>query len=348
MTCPPKLLPAAALLVATFVMLTISWPGPALALEPVQTISPPPMEPGHPYCGTVSGRVTSENTSTGLAGAYVAIVNAADVSRAYYEGHADENGYYLFPAVNNTVTGGSPGLSYRVYASVAGAGEGISSQFGVGENATSTANVVIAGAGKTSSGFQVVHVPMPDEVRLSAQPETLLAGGNESTVTARLYLNGEPYQRAGVVITFCTDNDTMGHLPGDGKVISGSDGRAFINLTSGNVTGDLSVTGYTHIGVSRNLTGTCTVHILCPALDDQAAGWEGTARDVNGTVVSNTTGACGTTAPSAPPQTPPATEVSAMPEPTPSAITVGAHVLLAVLLAGVAGFAVYVLAFRKK
>lgn len=340
MTFPSRLVPAAVAL-----LLIVSCMSSASALQPVEIVTAPPMEPGYPHCGAVTGRVTTENTSNGLGGAYVAIVNAADFSQAYYEGQADENGYYQFQAVNNTVTGGSVSLSYRVYASLAGAGEGISDPLGVEDSATATVNVAIANGGRTSSGFAVQHVPMPDDVRLSAQPDTLFAGGNVSVITAQLYLNGQPYERSGVTITFFTDNDTRGYLPAEKKVITDSSGRASINLTAGNITGNLSVTGNTNIGISRNLTGTCTVQVLRPASEENAVSSPG-VQNASGLLPVDQT--CGNSPPGNLSANTTLSSASATPAPAPSTLSAGVYVLLAILLAAVAGFALYVLAFRKK
>ncbi len=257
MTYIAKVLPAAIILI-----LMISWFSPAMALKPAENVSPPYMDTGYPYPGTITGRITTEDMNQGWSGAYVAIVNAANTTQAFYEGQTDENGFYRFPSVNNTMAGGSPGLLYQVYACLSGTGESISDPFGVRENSTAEVNVIIASSSRTGSGFVVQHIPMPDEIRLSAQPDTIVAGGNESMITAQLYLNGMPYQRSGVTVTFFTDNDTTGYLPTVKKSVTDANGRAMINLTSGNATGDVNVTGFTKIGISRNLTGTCMVHVV--------------------------------------------------------------------------------------
>jgi hypothetical protein len=104
------------------------------------------------------------------------------------------------------------------------------------------------------------------------------------------------------------------------------------------------VTGYTHIGISRNITGTCTVHILSPVRQEI----------VNSTAVQNATAAL--PANQTPENTMPgnssanATQAgaSATPGPEPSTLGAGVYALLAILLVAVAGFAAYALAFRKK
>jgi len=368
--------------ISLVVLLLISGLSPAIASQPSENVSPPPMDPGNPYQGAITGRITTQNTSQVLPGAYVAIVNAANVSQAFYEGRTNESGFYYFPAVNNTVAGDSTVLSYKVFAYMDGVGEGISNQFGVSENSVARVDLAISAkpakivvtasrnniaaddndhvkitayvtdfhgdpvdgapidfwvsqdpwashvngslsldgnfapghsvlnvttrdgwasvtfgwvsnpytggnsnidawcasdpairsrtniafgpvdSTTTSSGFEVQHIPMPDEIRLSPQPDTIVTGGNGSMITAQLYYNGTVYQRSGVTVTFFTDNETTGYLSAIKNIASDANGRATINLTSGNATGDVNVTGFTKIGISRNLTGTCMVHVV--------------------------------------------------------------------------------------
>lgn len=351
MTCLSKVF-----LSALALLLLISWLSPAFALEPRNTVSPPPMEPGYPNQGSVTGQITSGNSGQGVPGAYVAIVNAADWSQAFYEGQTDENGYYRFQAVNNTIAGDGPRLTYCVYARYYKLGEGLSNPFAVWENTTATVNVTIPGmvhganptpdTSRTSSGFVVEHVPMPDEIRLNASPDTIMAEGNSATITAQLYLNGEPYTRSGVVITFFTDNDTRGYLPADKKIVTDAYGWAAISLTSGNNSGQVNVTGYSHTGISRNITGTCTLYITSLPPESEVI-------DINGTEASNTTGnlTTGSTdnvTPSASSDVSGQAGITVMPEPATSAVSQVVYPALLIALVAVAGFTAYMLVFRKK
>ncbi|CAJ36631.1 carboxypeptidase regulatory-like domain-containing protein [Methanocella arvoryzae] len=332
--------------VTLVLLLIMTGLSPAFAVNSVELVSPPPMDPAYPNHGSVTGRVITQNAGQGIPGAYVAIVNGANISQAYYEGQADEDGYFQFPHVNNTVAGDYPRPVYRVYASLAGYGEGMSDLFGVGERSTTRADVVIADSGRASSGFVVQHVPMPDEVRLSAHPDTIMAGGNLSVITAQLYLNGAPYSRSGVVITFFADNDTIGYLPAEKKIATDSDGRATINLTSGNTSGQVNVTGYSKIGISRNITGSCTVCV------EGTTGREVSVTDINDTEASNVTEIANGSHENVTSETTPGNlteaDISAAPEPTPSSTTGLLYPALLILLVAVAGFTVYMLAFRKK
>lgn len=88
--------------------------------------------------GSITGRVTTQNMA-GIAGAYMAIVDAADHSIKYYEGTSDSNGYYSFTGVEPT----NGQRSYQVYAKQDSYGEGYSGAFSVEAKSTSTTSVVI-------------------------------------------------------------------------------------------------------------------------------------------------------------------------------------------------------------
>ncbi|WP_424358676.1 hypothetical protein [Methanocella sp. MCL-LM] len=342
--------------ITIMLLLALSGLTPVFAINSIELVSPPPMDPAYPNPGSVTGRVTTQNASQGIPGAYVAIVNAADFSQAFYEGQADENGYYTFTAVNNTMTGAGPCLSYCVYANDTRFREGVSNPFAVWENTTATVNIVVPGfphgvdptpdTTRTSSGFIVEHVPMPDEVRLSAHPDTIMAGGNVSVITAQLYLNSVPYSRSGVTITFFTDNDTIGYLPAEKMIATDSGGRAMINLTSGNISGQVNVTGFCIIGISRNITGSCTACI------ESTTCWQSTVIDMNSTEASNTpevaNGSYENVTLAHVPENSAETGVPAAPGPAPSSTTGILYPALLILLVAVAGFTVYILAFRKK
>ena len=115
---------------------------------------------------------------------------------------------------------------------------------------------------RTSSGFIVLHVPMPDAIVLTPDPETILVGGDQSIITAQLYLNGKPYKRSGVTVTFFGSNDTIAYLPSVKTNVSNSAGQAAIILTSNATKGKVTVTGYTKIGISRNLTDDAEVEVV--------------------------------------------------------------------------------------
>ncbi len=88
--------------------------------------------------GSITGRLTTQNMA-GIAGAYVAIVDAADHSIKHYEGTSDSNGYYSFTGVEPT----NGQRSYQVYAKQDSYGEGYSGTFSVEAKSTSTTAVVI-------------------------------------------------------------------------------------------------------------------------------------------------------------------------------------------------------------
>ncbi|WP_424358881.1 hypothetical protein [Methanocella sp. MCL-LM] len=124
-----------------------------------------------------------------------------------------------------------------------------------------------------SSGFIVLHVPMPDQVKITVESTKIapvniayvsVPGSglpNSTLVTAQLFLNGKPYKRSGVTISFFTDKEDVAALPGVRTNVTDMTGRASILLT-GSGAGNATVTGYTRIGISRNLSDTCPVQVI--------------------------------------------------------------------------------------
>lgn len=103
----------------------------------------PPMQPGHDYTGSVSGRITTYNTSYGISVPYVAIVNACNPSEAFYEGFTDLNGFYNFSIVNNTYEGSQYQPKYKVYAGSNYYGFAYSNSFLVEMNSTAAVNDIL-------------------------------------------------------------------------------------------------------------------------------------------------------------------------------------------------------------
>jgi PGF-CTERM protein len=131
-------------------------------------------------------------------------------------------------------------------------------------------NVVITGKSdlyslnksRTSAGFIVLHVPLPDAIKVSANPDIILVGGDTSIITAQLYLNGNPYRRPNVPITFFGDNDTRAYLPTVKTNLSDANGAATILLTSNMTKGRVNITAFSQVTVVNNLTATCFVDVV--------------------------------------------------------------------------------------
>jgi PGF-CTERM protein len=131
-------------------------------------------------------------------------------------------------------------------------------------------NVVITGKSdfyslnksRTSAGFIVLHVPLPDAIKVSANPDLILVGGDTSIITAQLYLNGNPYKRPNVPISFFGDNDTRAYLPTVKTNLSDANGAATIILTSNMTKGRVNVTAFSQVTVVNNLTDTCFVDVV--------------------------------------------------------------------------------------
>ena len=132
----------------------------ASAIQPRVIVPAPPMDPSHPYPGSVSGRITRENASIGVADAFVAIVDVENQARAYYMGTADDAGYYNFSQVNNTGNNDT----YELYASDTYGNECRSNPFSVDQNTTTCANGVI--------GLAPTNTPAPTATTASTQTTT--------------------------------------------------------------------------------------------------------------------------------------------------------------------------------
>lgn len=93
------------------------------------------------YTNTVTGKViASSDASLGLAGAYVAIVNASNVDEEYCHTTSDANGSYSFTNVNATFYQKPDRYDplYMIYAYKEGFGEGYSTSFGIDVSAIGT------------------------------------------------------------------------------------------------------------------------------------------------------------------------------------------------------------------
>jgi PGF-CTERM protein len=135
----------------------------------------------------------------------------------------------------------------------------------------------------TSAGFIVLHVPLPDEIRVTPNPDVILVGGDFSTITAKLYLNGKAYRVKNQQIGFMSDNDSRAFLPVVKDNVSDANGEATIILTSAMEKGPVTVTAFSQITVVNNLTASCVVNVV---------GWgtiSGMVTDMNKNGVPNAT-----------------------------------------------------------
>jgi hypothetical protein len=114
----------------------------------------------------------------------------------------------------------------------------------------------------TSSGFIVLHVPPPDAIYVTADPSTILVGGDTSIITAQLYLNGQPYHRSNINIQFSSDNDTVASLPAIKTNVSDLNGQATIPLTSNRTIGWVNVTANASIMYGMNITNSTLVKVV--------------------------------------------------------------------------------------
>jgi hypothetical protein len=104
---------------------------PACAIKPSVNQTYPPMPEGA-LPGDITGKLSTYNVNQGIADAYVAIVNASNVSVAYAISTTDQAGNYSFSNVNST--DGQP--RYRIFTMKDGIGEGYSNMFEVTPSGT--------------------------------------------------------------------------------------------------------------------------------------------------------------------------------------------------------------------
>jgi hypothetical protein len=143
----------------------------AFASEPTVNQPYPPMPPGE-SAGGVTCQVVIGNPSQGAADAFVAIVNASNVSIVYATGQTDSAGNHTFTGVSST-----DGISaYRVVAMVSGGYyEAYTSPFAM--ESSGTAYAILA----------------PDPVG-TAPPENVSIYTGRGNVSGRIKMaNGEPH-----------------------------------------------------------------------------------------------------------------------------------------------------------
>jgi PGF-CTERM protein len=110
-------------------------------------------------------------------------------------------------------------------------------------------------------GNIVLNIPPPDAIKITAEKGTVIAGGEEDWITARLYLNGSPYRRADVNVTFSSDNDTIATLPTVKTNATDLDGRAMILLVSNYTAGTVNIAGEAAIMNNYYFTDTAIVRV---------------------------------------------------------------------------------------
>lgn len=129
----------------------------ALAVYPTTKVPAPAMYPGHPGYGSIEGIICYDDYTTRVPGAYVAIVNANDLTQVYYEGTTDAKGWYRFDNVNNSWQPDGYGRPYKIFARDAAGNEGYSNYCVVEENNTMQVSSLIF----RPSTPTVTPTPMP-------------------------------------------------------------------------------------------------------------------------------------------------------------------------------------------
>jgi hypothetical protein len=124
--------------IVTFVIMFLIAAGlSAMAAMPAYTgLKCPPAVDGK--TGAVTGRVTASTGTAGLVGAYIAVVNASNVSEEYFNTTSGADGYYQivginasYNATNASDVGPNGPTPYMIYANMSPYGEGYSAAFGI-------------------------------------------------------------------------------------------------------------------------------------------------------------------------------------------------------------------------
>lgn len=175
-----------AIMVTCMVMLILAAGFSAMAAKPAYTgLKCPAAVDGK--TGAVTGRVTTAINATGMGNAYVAIVNASNVSEEYFNTTSDAYGYYQFLGVNatynatNTSDVGPNGPTpYKIYAYHPVYGDGYSAAFGVDASGGSSSGGGVPPITVTSTPTAVpTTVPTPTVIvpTVSDMPTTVPATG---------------------------------------------------------------------------------------------------------------------------------------------------------------------------
>ncbi len=164
--------------IVTFMVVVLIAAGfSAMADRPAYTgMKMPPAVDGK--TGAVTGRVTASTNTTGVVGAYIAVVNASNASEEYFNTTSGADGYYQIIGINasyNAVTGavGPNGQTpYRIYANTS-YGEGYSAAFGIDSSSGSSS----AGAGLSPISIAASPTPVPSPGAATATVSPTPAAG---------------------------------------------------------------------------------------------------------------------------------------------------------------------------
>ncbi|WP_424359774.1 carboxypeptidase regulatory-like domain-containing protein [Methanocella sp. MCL-LM] len=140
---------------------------------------------------------------------------------------------------------------------------------GMAQNATSTnltepgtalVNVSPVVPVSCSTGISIADAT---DINYSAYSEIYGTSPHVSVITAQLYLNGKPYNRSNIPITFTSDNDSVAVLESlDRTRPSDEHGQAKILLISNNTVGMVNITASSKISYSHEIKDTCSVWVV--------------------------------------------------------------------------------------
>jgi len=113
------------------------------------------------------------------------------------------------------------------------------------------------------SGSNGISIADATDINYSAYDSYYGTSPHVSVVTAQLFLNGKPYHRSDIPVTFTSDNDSVAVLePLDRTRPSDSHGQAKILLISNNTKGIVNITASSRISFSHEVKDSCTVYVV--------------------------------------------------------------------------------------
>jgi hypothetical protein len=211
----------------------------------------PPAQAGK---AAVLGKVTLSNTTAGASGVpmtlHVVWDNGTELATyTTTSGTAPYNGGFVFEDVDVV-----PGT----YAYVSGNMHWGGSLFGYSRNFTLE-------PGSTATAPVIIESGWPNGILVSASPKTVDGGQTTSTITAQLYMNGEPYGEPWIAlpVQFSSDNDAVATLPAQKTVTTDANGQATIALTYAGTPGTVNVTAKVDpMYIPQNLQGIARVTFM--------------------------------------------------------------------------------------
>jgi hypothetical protein len=259
------------------VVLSILTIASATAIKPIQQISPYNMTStaGVNTAGGITGRVTTFNTTIGIANTDVWIVNASNNSQYFWHTTTNAQGFFQLTNINNTYVDASwvannpagwtpPGYTagfagylnlYKAYCNDTTFGEGYSNNFSVESNSNAWAAIIIN--------------PVPAHIKIYTERTSVVADG-EDKIKVWAYvtdaLNNPVADNTPIIFTF--SNVTAGGY--DGLAGTWLSGNVVYNTSSIGTTGGYANVSYGQVpeAFAGNNTTFTAAWVTTPSVND--------------------------------------------------------------------------------